>query len=72
MLLNSAYATLSNLKAKEDYDAGLRAYRSEHATYDGLPVSEWYGPPGMLGVGHRSQKFGRVNACLSMCVYDCV
>ena len=47
MLLNSAYATLSNAKAKEAYDAGLRQYRSEHAQYDGQPVSEGLGPPGL-------------------------
>lgn len=45
-LLNSAYATLSNLKAKEAYDDALKSFRREHAQYDGMPVSEWWGPPG--------------------------
>ena len=49
VLLNSAYATLSNLKSKETYDAGLRRFRRDTAQYDGLPVSEWYGPPGESG-----------------------
>ncbi|KAK9794389.1 hypothetical protein WJX73_004791 [Symbiochloris irregularis] len=46
VLLNCAYATLSNLKTKEEYDAGLRQFRADHMDYDGLPVSQWFGPPG--------------------------
>ena len=52
MLLNIAYATLSNLKAKDTYDAGLRKYRQNNSEYNGLPVSDWYGPPGEVKPVH--------------------
>ncbi|KAK9794394.1 hypothetical protein WJX73_007757 [Symbiochloris irregularis] len=46
ILLNCAYATLSDPQTKQRYDSGLRQFRAEHMHYDGIPVSQWFGPPG--------------------------
>ena len=48
ILMNSAYATLSDPKARQLYDADLKHMRQHIGTFDGRPVSAWEGGPGML------------------------
>ncbi|KAK9849494.1 hypothetical protein WJX84_009836 [Apatococcus fuscideae] len=45
ILMNSAYATLSDVKARQLYDDDLRHMKREVGTFDGRPVSAWQGGP---------------------------
>ena len=47
ILMNSAYATLSDDKARQLYDGDLKHMQREVGTFDGRPVSAWHGSPGM-------------------------
>ena len=52
ILLNSAYATLSDPKARQLYDADLKHMRQEIGSFDGRPVSAWQGRAGVLTLHH--------------------
>ncbi len=46
ILLNSAYATLSNTRGRQAYDDNLKHIRRERGHFDGRPVSAWHGDSG--------------------------
>ncbi len=46
--MNSAYATLIDTKARQQYDNDLRHMRQEIGTFDGRPVSAWQGGSGNI------------------------
>ncbi|MCJ1423031.1 hypothetical protein MMC29_000912 [Sticta canariensis] len=68
-LLNSAYATLSNLKAKESYDAGLQRYRQENLHYDGLPEEDYGRARVMRQWGDDADA---ISEAIDLCPVDCI
>jgi NAD-dependent dihydropyrimidine dehydrogenase PreA subunit len=43
VILNGAYATLSNPVARDIYDEAVHLWRKEMGNFDGRPVSRWSG-----------------------------
>ena len=80
ILMNSAYATLSDPKARQLYDADLQHMRQHIGTFDGRPVSAWKGGPGMLEYHgkvleiHWSKKTcsGSMSVWVHALVYACL
>ena len=56
--MNSAYATLTDSKARERYDDDLRHMQREIGTFDGRPVSAWQGDPGDTSLSGRRFQSG--------------